>query len=135
MLLLYIGSGTSLTAQNISLTDINKIKSSNPSNYQSDNGVLFAVLNGVFYFTADDGIHGRELFASDGTANGTHLVKDINPGPASSIFAFTMTSGGNLYLFPIIQITVKPFGFRMAQMRALYQLQIYLRPTTDFFLI
>ncbi|MDB5276374.1 MAG: hypothetical protein JWR61_1329 [Ferruginibacter sp.] len=97
MFLACIGIGTSLTAQKISLTDINKIKSSYPSNYQADNGVLFAVLNGVFYFTADDGIHGRELFASDGTANGTHLVKDINPGSASSVFAYTMTSGGKLY--------------------------------------
>ncbi len=30
-------------------------------------------------FRADDGVHGNELFRSDGTADGTSLIKDINP--------------------------------------------------------
>jgi ELWxxDGT repeat protein len=36
------------------------------------------------FFVADDVVHGSELWVSDGTAEGTHLVKDIFPGRTSS---------------------------------------------------
>lgn len=41
-------------------------------------------VNGTLFFDADDGIHGLELWRSDGTARGTTLVGDINPGAGSS---------------------------------------------------
>jgi ELWxxDGT repeat protein len=105
MLLLCMGIGTSITAQKISLIDINKIKSSNPSNYQNYNGSVFAVLNGNFYFSADDGIHGQELFTSDGTANGTHLVKDISVGEVSSNVVLIKTAGSKIYFQTINNAT------------------------------
>ena len=40
-------------------------------------------INGTLFFTADDGDgSGKELWKSDGTAEGTVMVKDVNPGPA-----------------------------------------------------
>ena len=36
--------------------------------------------NGVLYFSANENVHGRELWKSDGTEAGTVMVKDINPG-------------------------------------------------------
>ena len=36
--------------------------------------------NDKLYFSADDGENGRELFVSDGTAEGTQLVVDLRPG-------------------------------------------------------
>lgn len=42
----------------------------------------FTVFNGELYFTADDGVNGRELFKTDGTT--ITLVKDINVGSGSS---------------------------------------------------
>ena len=42
-------------------------------------------VGGTAFFTADDGIHGRELWVSDGTAGGTEMVEDIYPGATSGL--------------------------------------------------
>jgi len=49
--------------------------SSNPSN--------FKVIGNVMYFAADDGVHGNELWRTDGTESGTYLVKDIDFGSSN----------------------------------------------------
>jgi ELWxxDGT repeat protein len=53
-----------------------------------------AIANGVFYFNADDGQSGFELWRTDGTLAGTWQVKDIRPGaPGSNSGAFTNVNG------------------------------------------
>ena len=41
----------------------------------------FIEFNEKLYFDANDGVNGSELWVSDGTSEGTRLVKDINPEP------------------------------------------------------
>ncbi len=51
----------------------------------------------TLYFTADDGMHGVELWRSNGTARGTRMVKDIRPGKASTGLGSFAAVGRTLY--------------------------------------
>lgn len=51
----------------------------------------------VVYFTADDGIHGIELWMTDGTPEGTVMVQDIAPGAVSSRPAGLVLSQSKLF--------------------------------------
>lgn len=42
-------------------------------------------MGGKLYFTAYDEAHGRELWVTDGSSEGTYLVKDIKPGIGSGL--------------------------------------------------
>ena len=53
--------------------------------------------NGKLFFTQSDAAHGEELWQSDGTAAGTFLVQNINPGPAGSAPTFLTPSNGTLF--------------------------------------
>ena len=52
-----------------------------PEGSYTDNLTEF---NDKLYFTADDGENGNELWVSDGTAEGTQLLIDLNPGTSYS---------------------------------------------------
>src|SRR5258706_13474700 len=66
---------------------------------------VFAVTaaNGQLLLANDDGPHGHELWRSDGTAQGSSLLKDINPGLADSL-----TSNPQLF-------TIGPFTYFTAK--------------------
>ena len=54
-------------------------------------------VNGTLFFTANDGTTGDELWKSDGTAAGTVLVKDINPGTGGSSPVYLTNVNGTLF--------------------------------------
>jgi len=54
-------------------------------------------VGGYLYFVPDDGVHGLELWGSDGTPDGTVLVADIMPGAGSSMPESLVASGGRLF--------------------------------------
>ena len=79
------------------------VKDINPgiSNGLGDYFEMTAIVhNGILYFRASDGVNGFELWRTDGTAAGTYLVKDINPGPGDSN-AGEFASAGNLLFFTV----------------------------------
>lgn len=53
--------------------------------------------NGVLLFTADDGVYGRELWRSDGTADGTALVRAIGSIPGGSYPQQLTRAGARLF--------------------------------------
>jgi ELWxxDGT repeat protein len=67
----------------------------------SGSPLSFANVNGTLYFQATDGTiggaKGSELWKTDGTSSGTVLVKDINPGTASSSPLYLTNINGTLY--------------------------------------
>lgn len=90
-----------LHAQNFHLVkDINTSTNSYPHsyfNFISQSPFTFPVLNGISYFVADDGVHGAELFRSDGSKDGTYIVKDLFAGPASSNPVNITIAGSNIF--------------------------------------
>lgn len=58
----------------------------------------FVALNGLTYFTADDGVAGFELHVTDGTAAGTRRVADLNPGVTSTLIGGLRPLGDKLLL-------------------------------------
>ncbi|MCU7845633.1 MAG: hypothetical protein KZQ93_17520 [Candidatus Thiodiazotropha sp. (ex Monitilora ramsayi)] len=57
----------------------------------------FIIVGDNLMFTASDGVHGHELWLSDGTEAGTYMLKDINPGADNSSPGWQHVIDGKLY--------------------------------------
>lgn len=64
-------------------------------------GTIFTVHQGELFFGCNDGVHGVELCRSDGTAEGTRLAVDANPGENSSYPLWYTSVGQKLYFVGI----------------------------------
>jgi ELWxxDGT repeat protein len=69
------------TAGTVLVKDINPTSVNESGSFPAD----LTNVNGTLFFSANDGTNGVELWKSDGTAGGTVMIKDINPGAASGV--------------------------------------------------
>jgi ELWxxDGT repeat protein len=83
------------------------IKDINPGSGNSSDNIVesYIAYSGYLFFSANDGIHGAELWMSDGTNEGTTMIKDINEGGNSS-------RPGNFVVFnDIVYFTAANFSY------------------------
>lgn len=76
-----------------------------PNNFNNASYPTFIVHQDKMYFSATDGVHGRELWVTDGTADGTKMLYDINSGAAESHPTEFHVVGNNLLFFAQTQAT------------------------------
>lgn len=80
-------------AGTVRLTDLNP----GPNDSLDGSNVQMTDVNGTLFFVANDGIHGDELWKSDGTTEGTVMVRDINSGVVQSTPRHLENVNGTLF--------------------------------------
>lgn len=89
---LWKSDGTS--AGTVMVKDINP---TGTSGVNASSPASLTVMGSYFYFSANDGTNGAELWKSDGTTAGTVMMQNINSGSASSSPTSLVVVGSNLY--------------------------------------
>ncbi len=77
-LLVFIGFAAPASA------DVDVLRPLGEDTRDSHPGSFVALPDETVLFAADDAVHGRELWRTDGTAAGTAMVADLTPGPTGS---------------------------------------------------
>ncbi|RYU93369.1 Ig-like domain-containing protein [Emticicia agri] len=84
----------------------------NPGETSSELDELTNV-NGTLFFTTENPEYGRELWKTDGTLEGTMLVKNINPGPDPSYTNSLKKVGNLLFLRQVMVYMAMNYGLVM----------------------
>ncbi|HLO70307.1 MAG TPA: ELWxxDGT repeat protein [Flavipsychrobacter sp.] len=71
--------------------------SSNGTGNPNPNPFYFCRFGTKLFFAADDGVHGREPWVTDGTAAGTYMIKDVNPGIDGGVSFEPILYNGKVY--------------------------------------
>ena len=93
-------------------------------------GGFLTVWDNKLVFQADDGVHGKELWISDGTAGGTRLLHDLEPGFAGSIPS-TFTVFQNRLVYTAYQSATGLEPYYVSSHDAVPQLLADLNPGPD----
>jgi ELWxxDGT repeat protein len=104
----FMTASTALHAQNFHLLDINHSTDAYPANnfqfaeeqWENYTKYGYAVLKGIAYFTANDGISGEAIWRSDGTAAGTYKLKDTHPESLNERM-YDLTVSGDKFFFKV----------------------------------
>ena len=96
-----VPDGTELWRSNGTARGTKLVKEINPGRFDEANPRWLTNVRGTLLFVAGDGsrAHGTELWKSDGTASGTKLVADLNPGEESSAPRYLKLAGGRLFFW------------------------------------
>ena len=96
---LFVTEGTAATTRKLMVVD-----------QHAASGAGFAI-GDRFYFAHDDGVHGSELWVTDGSAGGTQLVADVAPGADDGFTggAGHPTAGGAMFVGSHPEVGAEPW--------------------------
>jgi ELWxxDGT repeat protein len=94
---LWTSDGTA--AGTVMVKDINPCEESGLLEAGDSSSSGFMEVGATLFFVGDDGVHGRELWKSDGTAAGTQIVKDIWEADGGNSDPGGLTKHGSMVYF------------------------------------